>query len=296
MIATARRAGDLVFVSGQAGSEPDGGDALDRVAEALESVGATLGDVVDVISFHTDVRDVDRVLRTAAGSFPTLLAWTPIGMTGMAAQDARVSIRAIAQVGAGERELLFFSSRGDGESPDPQAQAEDAYAQARRAVEAAGGTMADVIDICSFHLDPRGMVPCEQLHNDMWAEVPLDEAPAWTAIGAPALHRPGQLVQYRMIADLSSRHADRQDSGQPALEALPHLRWDTEGAGRLIGIAGEVASDAEGNITTPGRHAQPGQLRIQPDPRGRRAARRRHEPRRRNHGVPQGSPSLGDRR
>lgn len=252
MIATARRAGDLVFVSGQAGSEPDGSDALDRVAGALESVGATLGDVVDVISFHTDVRDVDRVLRTAAGSFPTLPAWTPIGMTGTAARDARVSIRAIAQVGAGERELLFFSSRGDGESPDPAAQAEDAYAQARRAVEAAGGTMADVIDICSFHLDPRGMLPCEQLHNDMWAEVPLDEAPAWTAIGAPALHRPGQLVQYRMIADLSAGTRIARTPASLHWKHCPISGGTRKQHGRLIGIAGEVASDAEGNITTPG--------------------------------------------
>jgi enamine deaminase RidA (YjgF/YER057c/UK114 family) len=252
VIATARRAGDLVFVSGQAGSEPDGSDALDRVAGALESVGATLGDVVDVISFHTDVRDVDRVLRTAAGSFPTLPAWTPIGMTGTAARDARVSIRAIAQVGAGERELLFFSSRGDGESPDSAAQAEDAYAQARRAVEAAGGTMADVIDICSFHLDPRGMVPCEQLHNDMWAEVPLDEAPAWTAIGAPALHRPGQLVQYRMIADLSAGTRIARTPASLHWKHCPISGGTRKQHGRLIGIAGEVASDAEGNITTPG--------------------------------------------
>jgi enamine deaminase RidA (YjgF/YER057c/UK114 family) len=253
VIATARRAGDLVFVSGQAGSEPDGRDALDRVAGALKSVGATLGDVVDVISFHTDVREVDRVLTTAAGSFPTLPAWTPLGMTGTAAREARVSIRAIAHVGAGERELLFFSSRAGGELPaDPAAQAEDAYAQARQAVEAAGGTMADVIDICSFHLDPRGMVPCEQLHNDMWADVPLDEAPAWTAIGAPALHRPGQLVQYRMIADLSPGRRIAKTPASLHWKHCPISGGTRKQHGRLIGIAGEVASDAEGNITTPG--------------------------------------------
>jgi len=252
VIPGARRAGGLIFVSGHAGMEPDGRDALDQVAGALKSVGATLEDVVDVLSFHTDVRGIDAVLETAAELFPALPTWTPLGTTGLAESDGRVSIRAIARAG-GDDDLLFFSSRADGDLPaDPATQAESAYAQAREAVEAAGGTMDDVIDICSFHLDPRRMVPCEQLHNDMWADVPLDEAPAWTAIGAPALHRPGQLVQYRMIADLSPGRRIAKTPASLHWKHCPISGGTRKQHGRLIGIAGEVASDAEGNITTPG--------------------------------------------
>ena len=247
----ARRAGDLAFVSGQTGTEPDGRDALEKLAAALESAGASLDDVVDVISFHTDVREIDGVLDAAAELFPTLPAWTPLGTTGVPEQDARVSIRAIAQVGDGK--LLFTSSRTGGDTPaDSRGQAEAAYAQARAAVEAAGGSMDDVIDVCSFHLDPRGMIACEHFHNEYWAAVPLEEAPAWTAIGAPGLHRRGQVVQYRMIADLCEGKRIAKTPASLHWKNCPISGGTRKDGGRLIGIAGEVASDAEGNITTPG--------------------------------------------
>jgi enamine deaminase RidA (YjgF/YER057c/UK114 family) len=247
----ARRAGDLVFVSGQSGTEPDGRDALEKLTTALETAGASLEDVVDVISFHTDVREIDGVLEAAAHLFPTHPPWTPLGTTGLAAHDARVSIRAIAQVGDGK--LVFASSRTDGDTPaDPGGQAEAAYAQARTAVEAAGGSMGDVIDVCSFHLDPRGMIACEQFHDEYWAATPLEEAPAWTAIGAPGLHRRGQVVQYRMIADLSKGKRVAKTPASLHWKNCPISGGTRKSGGRLIGIAGEVASDAEGNITTPG--------------------------------------------
>jgi enamine deaminase RidA (YjgF/YER057c/UK114 family) len=241
-----RRAGDLLFVSGRLGSEPDGRDALESLAEALD--GARL---LDVISFHTDIREVDSVLEAAGRLFGALPTWTSLGTTGLPARGARVSIRAIACTG--ESRLVFFSSRGEGDLPaDAARQAQAAYAQAERAIAAAGGTMADVIDICSFHLDPRGMVACEQLHNGYWAGAPLEQAPAWTAIGAPALHRRGQLVQYRMIADLSDGPRIAKTPASLHWKHCPISGGTRKKGGRLIGIAGEVASDAEGNITTPG--------------------------------------------
>jgi enamine deaminase RidA (YjgF/YER057c/UK114 family) len=251
-VSQARKVGDLVFVSGQQGTEPDGRDALEKLVAALETAGASLADVIDVISFHTDVRDIDALLEAAAVIFPAMPTWTPLGTTGLPALDARVSIRAIADVEHGGS-LLFTSSSADGETPaDARGQAAAAYAQARAAVEAAGGTMDDVIDVCSFHLDPRGMIPCEQFHNEFWAGVPLDEVPAWTAIGATALHRRGQLVQSRMIADLGKGKRIAKTPASLHWKNCPISGGTRKEGGRLIGIAGEVASDAEGNITTPG--------------------------------------------
>jgi enamine deaminase RidA (YjgF/YER057c/UK114 family) len=250
--ADVRLAGDLVFVSGQTGTEPDGRDALEKLRDALETAGAGPDDVVDVISFHTDVREIEGVLEKAAGAFSSLPTWTPLGTTGLPERGARVSIRAIARAG-GDDGLRFFASSAAGELPaDPAAQAEAAYEEAAAAVEAAGGSMDDVIDICSFHLDPRGMVACEQLHNSYWGETPLEEAPAWTAIGAPALRRRGQLVQYRFIADLGSGKRVAKTPASLHWKHCPISGGTRKEGGRLIGIAGEVASDAEGNITTPG--------------------------------------------
>jgi enamine deaminase RidA (YjgF/YER057c/UK114 family) len=244
--AAVRRAGDLLFVAGRLGSEPDGRDALESLVSELD--GARL---LDVISFHTDIREADGVLEAAQELFGELPTWTTLGTTGLPARGARVSIRAIASTG--ESPLVFFSSRTDGElRPDPATQARTAYAQAEQAIRAAGGTMADVIDICSFHLDPRGMVACEELHNGYWAGVPLEQAPAWTAIGAPALRERGQLVQYRMIADLSEGSRIAKTPASLHWKHCPISGGTRKEGGRLIGIAGEVASDAEGNITTPG--------------------------------------------
>ncbi len=252
-MSTVRSAGDLLFVSGRLGSQPDGRDALESLAIALESADARL---LDVISFHTDIRDVHRVLDAARELLGELPTWTPLGTTGLPEPGARVSIRAIASTGASP--LVFFSSRAEGELPaDPAEQARAAYAQAEQAVAAAGGTMADVIDICSFHLDPRGMVACEQLHNGYWADVPLEQAPAWTAIGAPALQRRGQLVQYRMIADLSEGARIAKTPASLHWKHCPISGGTRKQGGRLIGIAGEVASDAEGNITAPGDPPSP---------------------------------------
>src|ERR687898_635892 len=73
-VSPAVRAGDLVFVSGQVSADAarrplDAGDlraqaarALDRLQAILEAAGGGLDDVVDVISFHTDVRRVRDVL------------------------------------------------------------------------------------------------------------------------------------------------------------------------------------------------------------------------------------------
>nr|WP_300998337.1 Rid family hydrolase [Hyphomonas sp.] len=58
------RSGDLLFVSGQVGSRPDGTPepdfprqdqlAFDNLIAVLEAAGCGLGDIVDVTTFHTD--------------------------------------------------------------------------------------------------------------------------------------------------------------------------------------------------------------------------------------------------
>jgi enamine deaminase RidA (YjgF/YER057c/UK114 family) len=112
--------------------------------------------------------------------------------------------------------------------------------------------MSDVIDICSFHLDPRGMVPSERVHMEEWAGVEPGGAACWTAIGMPALFKPGMTSQYRFIADLSPGPRIGRVSASIHWKDTPNAGASRKAEGTLIGIAGEVASDAEGNVTTPG--------------------------------------------
>ena len=289
------RAGDLLFVSGQLSADAarrplEAGDvraqaarALDSLQAILEAAGGGLDDVVDVISFHTDVRRVREVLDVAAGYFPAHPpAWTPVASTGSYADGLEVTIRAIAHLGdapkrcvrpeaAGWPEGLPVSAacrRGDyvfvagqmattatGELEprgDHAAQARGAYEHVGRMLARVGASTGDVLDICSFHLDPRGMVPCERVHLDTWRDTPIPNAPAWTAIGVPGMWLPGALAQYRVIADLSPGARVAKTPASIHWKNTPNSGGSRKEGGVLIGIAGEVASDAEGNVTTPG--------------------------------------------
>ena len=289
------RAGEMVFVSGQVGAGPTGRvlspndvgaqarEALDSLERVLEHAGGSLADVVDLMSFHRDIRTIDAVFDAARGRFGEgYPAWTPVGMTGSYRPDIELSIRAIADLGeeakqtftpegaawmerypmsAGCRKgsLLFISGQsglgGDAGDPapgDPAAHARAAYARAAEIVEAAGGTMDDIVDICSFHLDPRGMVPCERTHMEVWEGTEPPDAPVWTAIGVPSLLLPGMLSQYRFIADFSDGPRIGRVSAGIHWKDTPNAGASRKAGGRLIGIAGEVSSDGEGNVIAPG--------------------------------------------
>ena len=293
--APATRAGDLLFVSGQMSVDAqrrvlNPGDvraqatrAFDSLQIVLEAAGGSLDDVVDLISFHTDIRSVDTVFDVARGYLSSdYPAWTPLGMTGTYAPGIELSIRAIAHLGDGPKECftpdslawmrelplsaacrrgehVFVSGQigstpsGEIDSPgEPGTQAFLAYDHVRTALEAAGGKMSDVLDICSFHLDPRGMIPGEKGHMVTWGDTPIPNAPAWTAIGMPALYRPGALAQYRIIADLSPGERIAKTPASIHWKNTPNSGGSRKEQGMLIGMAGEVASDGEGNVTTPG--------------------------------------------
>ena len=288
------RVGDWVSVSGQvsvdsSGAVKDAGDAraqahrvFDGLQATLEAAGASLADVVDVMSFHLDMRDVAVVFDVAreylTGGFP---AWTPVGMGGSWMSGIGLVVRAIACVGdepkrcfvpdelgwlrdlpvsagCARGELLFVSTAGtsaDGgvvAPGDPEGQATVAHEHVARVVGQAGGSMDDVIDLCSFHQDPRGMVGGEAAHLRTFAHTPLEQAPAWTAIGTPALLRLGMLTQYRAIADLSPGARLARTPEGLHWKHQPISGGTRKTGGRLVGIAGEVASDGEGKIIGPG--------------------------------------------
>ena len=69
--------------------------------------------MVDVISFHTDVRRVREVHDVAAGYFPQdPPAWTPVASTGGYADGLDVTIRAIAHLGDGPKQCVAPEAAG----------------------------------------------------------------------------------------------------------------------------------------------------------------------------------------
>jgi enamine deaminase RidA (YjgF/YER057c/UK114 family) len=289
------RAGDLLFISGQialdvAGDVLAGGDvraqarlAFESVQALVESAGGRMADVVDVMSFHADVREMDGVFEVAreffSGDYP---AWTPVGAVGLQAPGALVSIRAIAHLGpepkhchtpdtiawwrrlpisAGCRKgsLAFIGGQvaadPDGEVTVPgdhAAQSRYAFNRIREVLAGLGGSLDDVIDLLSFHQDARGMADGGKVQRALFQDVPKGEVPAWTAIGTPGLYRPGLLACWRAIADLAEgpRIAKTPDSLWWRID--PISGGTRKKGGSLIAISGEVASDGDGEITTPG--------------------------------------------
>ncbi len=99
------RSGDLLFVSGQVGSRPDGTPepdfalqvqlAFDNLISVLKAAGCTLQDVVDVTTFHTNpeaqVEAVMAVRSKMIGDAP-YPNWTAVGVTWLAGFDFEIKV------------------------------------------------------------------------------------------------------------------------------------------------------------------------------------------------------------
>lgn len=101
----ALRSGDLLFVSGQVGSQPDGSPApdlesqirlaFDNLKATLAAAGCTLADLVDVTSFHTDPEaQFATVMKVKAENFPAAPYpnWTAVGVTWLAGFDFEIKV------------------------------------------------------------------------------------------------------------------------------------------------------------------------------------------------------------
>ena len=289
------RAGDLVFISGQtsldaSGAAQEPGDvraqariAFERIQELVELAGGGMGDIVDLMSFHTDLSEIDPVLDVAREFFSSdYPAWSPMGTTGLAVPGLSVSIRAIAHVGPSTKEcvvpdtlkwwrelpmsagckkgeLIFVAGQvaADAEGNvtvpgDHAAQARFSYNRIREIIEHFGGDWNDIVDVITFNQDARGMVPAAAVQREYFDHIDRSEVPAWTAIGMTGFYKLGMLSSWRAIADLSAgpRIAKTPDSIWWKID--PISGGTRKSGGSLIGLAGQVASDGDGEITTPG--------------------------------------------
>jgi enamine deaminase RidA (YjgF/YER057c/UK114 family) len=104
------RVGDTVWVSGQVGVGGRGippvfadqaRQAFENLQRVLKEAGATLGDVVELVTYHTDMGEMPVFSEVKAEFFPeNYPAWTAVGISALALPDLRVEIRATAVVGS----------------------------------------------------------------------------------------------------------------------------------------------------------------------------------------------------
>ena len=99
------RSGDLLFVSGQVGSRPDGTPepdferqvqlAFDNLKATLEAGGCGFDDIVDVTTFHTDPEnqfETIMAVKSRVFSEPPYPAWTALGVTWLSGFDFEIKV------------------------------------------------------------------------------------------------------------------------------------------------------------------------------------------------------------
>jgi len=99
------RSGDLLFVSGQVGTRPDGSPepdfakqvdlAFDNLKAVLAAAGCTLDDIVDVTTFHTDPeKQFAAVMAVKARHFTEkpYPNWTAVGVTWLSGFDFEIKV------------------------------------------------------------------------------------------------------------------------------------------------------------------------------------------------------------
>ena len=103
----------MIWVSGQVGIDEamvpaDGIQAQSHLAfqslrTILEAAGASLVDVVELMTFHTDLQaEVHAFGQVKDEYFPERYpAWTAVGISQLAMPGLRVEVRAVAVIGSG---------------------------------------------------------------------------------------------------------------------------------------------------------------------------------------------------
>ncbi|AGI25802.1 RidA family protein [Pseudomonas sp. NY15181] len=110
----ANRVGNIVWVSGQVGIDANfvpGADITEQAHLAfqalrgiLEEAGGSLADVVELITFHTDLQgEVHAFGQVKDEYFPDRYpAWSAVGITQLSLPQLRVEVRAVAVIGSGK--------------------------------------------------------------------------------------------------------------------------------------------------------------------------------------------------
>ena len=217
-------------------------------------------------------------------------------MSGSYDPDALVVIRAIAHLGGGAEALRHARGRRLDGAPircPPRAAGEIscsspasrgwtrpasrsrrgttptgsrlAYERAAECLEAAGGSMDDVIDICSFHLDPRGMVPVRARAHGRRGRGSSRRRRVVDRDRHARAVRPRDDVAVPLHRRPSAAAAHRPRVGEHPLEGHAERGREPQGGRDADRHRGRGGVGRRGQRDDARRHARPGALRV---PRG----------------------------
>ena len=104
------RAGNLLFLAGQmpvdreTGAVMGAGDiraqtrqTFENIKAVLATAGSTMDDIVELVSYHTDMADLGGVMEVKGEYLPQdFPAWTALGVSALALPGLMVEIKAVA--------------------------------------------------------------------------------------------------------------------------------------------------------------------------------------------------------
>ena len=217
---------------------PQARECYAGMLECLKEAGADFADVLDFTSFHEDIRgalptmDEVYIPEIMNGVDTELSATTShLGSTGLFRSGVLGSFHALADLSDGGRvgctpdsiwwkgvlpvagaarkrrgRLVTIAGQvacnpdASIHAPgDPDRQAVYIFESMREALAGVGATMADIVEISSFHKDPRALPGVLAVARDHLG----DNKPAWTAAAMPGLWMEGYLHEIAATAVVS---------------------------------------------------------------------------------------------
>ncbi|MCH7891305.1 MAG: hypothetical protein IH921_07370 [Gemmatimonadetes bacterium] len=227
-----------IYVSGQVG-QGDGlaeqsTSVLAAVARRLEAAGATIDDLVKIVTYISDYTPEDRrtfsEARTQAFGSEDLPASTLLGVQSLVTDQYEIEIDAVAVVsdgGGGEADTEFIgptsgftqvvTTQGSGAKTiyisgqvgrageSLETQADQAYGNLRRQLEAAGATPADLVKLTIYMADyspeDAAVLGAARRNNGF----PDENLPATTLIGVESLYSDTALIEIEGVAVVQGR-------------------------------------------------------------------------------------------
>jgi reactive intermediate/imine deaminase len=107
------RSGRMLWVSGQLGVDAETGTvpedvesqarlALRNLEGVISEAGGSLSDVVELVTYHTDMREFETFARVKQEFFREgFPAWTAVGVAALAEPRFKIEVRATAVIGSG---------------------------------------------------------------------------------------------------------------------------------------------------------------------------------------------------
>lgn len=104
------RSGDHLFLTGMTGSDDQGRmprdpehqfrNAFDKITAILKEAGAGPGHIVEMTTYHTDLREQFDLFATVRADYvdEPYPAWTAVEVAGLRREGAYVEIRVVARV------------------------------------------------------------------------------------------------------------------------------------------------------------------------------------------------------